>query len=162
LARRVRRDVRPLSERLALIDGERTFTYADINRLSTNCALNLLELGLKTARSRRRSAGPTWRNSLSCTLRCRRSVPIPIAALVTHRLPRFSQFAELSGATDGGDAGFVRAISTIRRWSHASQAVTPALKHAIVLGEAPAGSASLVDLIERARYGSRPRTSNRS
>ena len=29
------------------------------------------------------------------------------------------------------------------------QAVTPALKHAIVLGEAPAGSASLVDLIER-------------
>jgi 2,3-dihydroxybenzoate-AMP ligase len=33
--------------RIALIDGARQFTYGDIDRLSDNLALNLLELGLR-------------------------------------------------------------------------------------------------------------------
>src|ERR1039458_3261068 len=35
------------ADRVALIDGDRSYLYADIDRLSTNLALNLLELGLK-------------------------------------------------------------------------------------------------------------------
>ena len=35
------------AQSVALIDGDRSFTYADVDRLSTNCALNLLELGLR-------------------------------------------------------------------------------------------------------------------
>src|SRR4051812_2165199 len=38
---------RKFAERTALIDGPRRFTYADVDRLSTNLALNLLQLGLK-------------------------------------------------------------------------------------------------------------------
>ena len=33
--------------RIALIDGERQYTYADLDAQSDNLALNLLELGLK-------------------------------------------------------------------------------------------------------------------
>ena len=35
------------AQRVALIDGDRSYTYADVDRLSTNCALNLLEFGLR-------------------------------------------------------------------------------------------------------------------
>ena len=35
------------ADRVAVIDGERHFTYRDVDRLSDNLALNLLELGLK-------------------------------------------------------------------------------------------------------------------
>jgi 2,3-dihydroxybenzoate-AMP ligase len=135
------------SERLALIDGERTFTYADINRLSTNCALNLLELGLKPL-DRVVVALPNVAEFVILYFALQKIGAIPIAALVTHRFAEISQFAELSGATTvvtpdrSRDFDYTAMVARI-------QAVTPALKHAIVLGEAPAGSASLVDLIER-------------
>jgi 2,3-dihydroxybenzoate-AMP ligase len=73
---------------------------------------------------------------------------IPIAALVTHRFAEITQFAELSGATTvvtpdkSRDFDYTAMVARIR-------AATPALKYAIVLGDAPAGSASLVDLIEK-------------
>jgi 2,3-dihydroxybenzoate-AMP ligase len=35
------------ADRVALIDGERSITYAELDRLSSNLALNLLDLGLK-------------------------------------------------------------------------------------------------------------------
>jgi 2,3-dihydroxybenzoate-AMP ligase len=35
------------ADRVALIDGERQFTYRDIDRITDNLALNLLELGLQ-------------------------------------------------------------------------------------------------------------------
>jgi 2,3-dihydroxybenzoate-AMP ligase len=135
------------SERLALIDGERTFTYADINRLSTNCALNLLELGLKPL-DRVVVALPNVAEFVIFYFALQKIGAIPIAALVTHRFAEISQFAELSGATTvvtpdrSRDFDYTAMVARI-------QAVTPALKHAIVLGDAPAGSASLVDLIER-------------
>src|SRR5512135_2889737 len=35
------------ADRIALVDGERQYTYRDIDRITDNLALNLLELGFK-------------------------------------------------------------------------------------------------------------------
>ncbi len=135
------------AERVALIDGERTYEYADINRLSTNLALNLLELGLKPL-DRVVVQLPNVAEFVILYFALQKIGAIPIAALVTHRFAEITQFAELSGATTvvtpdkSRDFDYTAMVKRI-------QAATPALKHAIVLGEAPAGSASLVDLIER-------------
>src|SRR5207249_6446346 len=86
------------AEPVALIDGERQFTYADLDRITDNLALNLLELGLKPLDR----VVPTLPNIaefvlLYCALQ--KIGAIPIAALVTHRYAEISQFVQLSGAT---------------------------------------------------------------
>jgi 2,3-dihydroxybenzoate-AMP ligase len=135
------------ADRIALIDGERTYEYADINRLSTNCALNLLELGLKPL-DRVVVQLPNVAEFVILYFALQKIGAIPIAALVTHRFAEISQFAELSGATTvvtpdkARDFDYTAMVARVR-------AATPALEHAIVLGEAPAGSASLTDLIEK-------------
>jgi 2,3-dihydroxybenzoate-AMP ligase len=135
------------AERVALLDGERSYSYADIDRLSTNLALNLLELGLKPL-DRVVVQLPNVAEFVILYFALQKIGAIPIAALVTHRFAEISQFAELSGATTvvtpdkARDFDYTAMVARIR-------AATPALKHAIVLGDAPAGSASLVDLIER-------------
>ena len=135
------------ADRVALIDGERSFEYADVDRLSTNCALNLIELGLKPL-DRVVVQLPNVAEFVILYFALQKIGAIPIAALVTHRFAEISQFAELSGATTvvtpdkARDFDYTAMVARI-------QAATPALKHAIVLGDAPAGSASLVDLIER-------------
>ena len=35
------------ADRVALVDGDVVYTYAELDRVSTNLALNLLELGLR-------------------------------------------------------------------------------------------------------------------
>ena len=135
------------AERVALIDGDRTYHYADLNRLSTNLALNLLELGLKPL-DRVVVQLPNVAEFVILYFALQKIGAIPIAALVTHRFAEITQFAELSGATTivtpdkSRDFDYTAMVARV-------QAATPALKHAIVLGEAPAGSASLVDLIEK-------------
>jgi 2,3-dihydroxybenzoate-AMP ligase len=135
------------STRVALIDGDRSFTYADVDRLSTNCALNLLELGLRPL-DRVVVQLPNVAEFVILYFALQKIGAIPIAALVTHRFAEITQFAELSGATTvvtpdkARDFDYTAMVARI-------QAATPALKYAIVLGEPPAGSASLVDLIER-------------
>ena len=135
------------ADRVALIDGERSFTYADVDRLSTNCARNLLELGLKPL-DRVVVQLPNVAEFAILYFALQKIGAIPIAALVTHRFAEITQFAELSGATTvvtpdkARDFDYTAMVARI-------QAATPALKYAIVLGTPPPGSASLVDLIER-------------
>jgi 2,3-dihydroxybenzoate-AMP ligase len=135
------------AERVALIDGERSYEYADIDRLSTNLALNLLELGLKPL-DRVVVQLPNAAEFVILYFALQKIGAIPIAALVTHRFAEITQFAELSGATTvvtpdkAREFDYTAMVARIR-------ANTPALKHAIVLGDAPAGSASLVELIEK-------------
>ena len=38
---------RQFADRVALIDGERSFTYAELDRVTDNLALNLLGIGLR-------------------------------------------------------------------------------------------------------------------
>ena len=85
-------------ERIALVDGDRQYTYADLDRLTDNLALNLLALGLKPLDR----VVPTLPNCAEFVLlyfALQKIGCIPIAALVTHRYAEISQFVQLSGAT---------------------------------------------------------------
>ncbi|TMH64485.1 MAG: (2,3-dihydroxybenzoyl)adenylate synthase [Betaproteobacteria bacterium] len=126
--------------RTALIDGERSYTYADIDRLTDNLALNLLELGLKPL-DRVVPALPNIAEFVLLYFALQKIGAIPIAALVTHRYAEISQFVQLSAATTcvyperQGDFEFAPMIERIRNESGT-------LKHCISL---PA----LKQLIER-------------
>jgi 2,3-dihydroxybenzoate-AMP ligase len=83
---------------IALIDGGRQYTYGDIDRLSDNLALNLLERGLRPLDR----VVPTLPNCAEFVLlyfALQKIGCIPIAALVTHRFAEISQFVKLSGAS---------------------------------------------------------------
>jgi 2,3-dihydroxybenzoate-AMP ligase len=85
-------------DRTALVDGDRVFTYAEVDRLTDNLALNLLELGLKPLDR----VVPTLPNVAEFVLlyfALQKIGAIPIAALVTHRFAEINQFVQLSGAT---------------------------------------------------------------
>ena len=85
-------------ERPFLVDENRGYTYGEIDRLSDNLALNLLELGLKPLDR----VVPTLPNCAEFVLlyfALQKIGAIPIAALVTHRYAEISQFVKLSGAS---------------------------------------------------------------
>ena len=86
------------NRKIFLVDGERQYTYADVDRLSGNLALNLLELGLKPLDR----VVPTLPNCAEFVLlyfALQKIGAIPIAALVTHRFAEINQFVQLSAAT---------------------------------------------------------------
>src|SRR5947209_7168031 len=131
---------RKYAERVALIDGEREFTYAEIDRVTDNLALNLLELGLKPLDR----VVPTLPNIAEFVLlyfALQKISAIPIAALATHRFAEINQFVQLSGATTcvyperQGDFEFEPMIRRV-------QAENPHLEHCISLPK-------LKELIER-------------
>jgi 2,3-dihydroxybenzoate-AMP ligase len=135
------------ADRTALIDGERRYTYRDIDRITDNLALNLLELGLKPLDR----VVPTLPNVAEFVLlyfALQKISAIPIAALVSHRYAEISQFVSLSGATTcvypeaQSDFQFGPMIERVQKES-------PALKFKIVLGKAGPDEHSLTDLIER-------------
>ena len=84
--------------RVALIDGDRQYSYGEIDRLSDNLALNLLQLGLKPL-DRVVPALPNCAEFVLLYFALQKIGCIPIAALVTHRYAELSQFVQLSGAT---------------------------------------------------------------
>jgi 2,3-dihydroxybenzoate-AMP ligase len=84
-------------DRLFLIDGEKQYTYAQLDAATDNLALNLLELGLKPLDR----VVPTLPNCAEFVLlyfALQKIGAIPIAALVTHRFAEINQFVQLSGA----------------------------------------------------------------
>lgn len=134
-------------ERTVLIDGEWQFTYAELDRVTTNLALNLLEIGLKPL-DRVVPTLPNVHEFVLLYFALQKIGAIPIAALITHRYAEISQFVHLSGATTcvypqaSGSFSFSPIIERI-------QAENPALRIRIVLGTPQAGEHSLRDLIER-------------
>jgi 2,3-dihydroxybenzoate-AMP ligase len=135
------------AERVALIDGDFVYTYAELDRVSSNLALNLLELGLQPL-DRVVPTLPNVHEFVVLYFALQKIGCIPIAALVTHRYAEISQFVNLSGATTAvypdtsGDFAFAPVIQRI-------QAENPSLKFRIVLGEAGAGEVSLRALISK-------------
>src|SRR5438477_2649510 len=102
-----------------LVDQNREYTYGEIDRLTDNLALNLLELGLRPLDL----LVPTLPNVAEFVLlyfALQKIGAIPIAALVTHRYAEISQFVQLSGATTcvyperQGDFEFAPMIQRIR------------------------------------------------
>lgn len=130
--------------RIALIDGERHYSYADIDRLSDNLALNLLELGLKP-HDRVVPTLPNVAEFVLLYLALQKIGAIPIAALVSHRYAEVSQFVQLSGAAmcvypeRHGDFEFEPMIRRV-------QAESPTLKFCLSL-------ALLKNLIEKPGKG---------
>lgn len=88
---------RKFSVKVALVDGERVFSYEELDRKSHNLALNLLELGLKPL-DRVVPALPNVAEFVILYLALQKIGAIPIAALVSHRFAEINQFVQLSGA----------------------------------------------------------------
>src|SRR5213078_3490837 len=102
-----------------LVDQNREYTYGEIDRLTDNLALNLLELGLRPLDR----VVPTLPNVAEFVLlyfALQKIGAIPIAALVTHRFAEINQFVQLSGASTcvyperQGDFEFEPTIQRIR------------------------------------------------
>jgi len=135
------------ADRIALIDGERQFTYAELDRVTTNLALNLLEIGVQPL-DRIVPMLPNVHEFVLLYFALQKIGAIPIAALVSHRYAEISQFVRLSSATTcvypetSGDFGFSPVIDRI-------EAENDSLKIRIVLGSPKAGEHSLRELIAR-------------
>ena len=139
------------AERTALIDGEPRYTYAQLDAVSSNLALNLLELGLKPL-DRVVPTLPNVAEFVVLYFALQKLGCIPIAALVTHRYAELSQFVRLSQARcavypasvreQGGEFRFAPIIDRV-------QAEQPCLQLRLVLGEAGPGEHSLTELIAK-------------
>ncbi len=133
--------------RIALIDGARRYSYADIDRITDNLALNLLELGFKPL-DRVVPVLPNVAEFVLLYFALQKIGGIPIAALVTHRYNEISQFVNIAQATAciyperQGDFAFGPMVKRIADEN-------PCLKFRIVLGKAGPGELSLTELIER-------------
>ena len=135
------------ADRIALVDGERRYSYRDIDRITDNLALNLLELGFKPLDR----VVPTLPNVAEFVLlyfALQKIGCIPIAALVTHRYNEVSQFVQIAEAVAcvyperQSDFEFSPMIRRIA-------AESPFMRFSIVLGNPQAGELSLTELIER-------------
>src|ERR1700722_8235952 len=135
------------ADRVALIDRERSITYAELDRLSDNLALNLLDLGLKTL-DRVLVQLPNVSEFVVLYFALQKIGCVPIAALPSHRYAEISQFVELSGAAAcvvphyQRDFDYAEMVNRIRR-------DIPMLKHAIILGASQQGFSSLFELIAK-------------
>lgn len=133
--------------RTALVDGARSYTYTELDRQSTNLALNLLAIGLQP-QDRVVPTLPNVAEFVILYLALQKIGAIPIAALVTHRYAEISQFVRLSQATccvypeSVGDFRFAGIVDRV-------QAEQSSLRLRLVLGTPGPGEHSLVDLIER-------------
>lgn len=141
------------ADRVALIDGDRSHTYADLDRLSDNLALHLLALGLRPL-DRVVPTLPNVAEFVILYFALQKIGAIPIAALVTHRYQEISQFVGLSQArccvypVSQGDFAFGPVVDRIQ---HENEC----LRLRLVLGPAGPGEHSLAELIETPAPGDR-------
>jgi 2,3-dihydroxybenzoate-AMP ligase len=134
------------ADRIALIDGDRRVTYAQVDQRATRLALNLLDQGLKPL-DRVVMQLPNVAEFVYLYFALQKLGCIPIMALPTHRFREMSQFIQLSGAVACATPDKTKDFDyreLIRRIRGASKT----LKLGIVLGDAPADLASLAELVE--------------
>src|SRR5579875_1405192 len=135
------------ASRIALIDGERQFTYADIDRISDNLALNLLALGVRPL-DRLVLQSPNVAEVVLLYFALQKIGAIPIAALASHRFSEVSQFVQISQAVGcvfpklQGDFEFSPMIARVAKEN-------PCMRFPIVLGQASSDEISLAQLIEK-------------
>ncbi len=133
--------------RVCIIDRDRQITYAELDALTTNLALNLLEIGFKPL-DRVVLTLPNVAEFVILYFALQKISCIPIAALHTHRYNEVSQFVRLARAVAcvyperQSDFEFGPMVRRVREES-------PHCKFAIVLGKAGAGEISLSELIEK-------------
>jgi 2,3-dihydroxybenzoate-AMP ligase len=133
--------------RLCIIDRDRHVTYSELDALSTNLALNLLELGFKPL-DRVVLTLPNVAEFVILYFALQKISCIPIAALATHRFNEVSQFVRIAQAVAcvyperQSDFEFAPMVRRVRQES-------ACCKFALTLGKPGPDEISLVDLIER-------------
>ena len=138
---------RRYASRVAVIDGDTSATYGQIDARATNLALNLLDVGIKPL-DRLIVQLPNKIQFVYLYLALQKIGALPVMALPAHRYLEISQFAAIAGAVAcvmpdrHRDFDFRDLVRRVK-------AEQPSLKHGIVLGEAGKGFHSLDDLIER-------------
>ncbi len=106
-------------DKLAIIDGDVELSYRELDLLSSNLALNLLDLGLQPL-DRVIPQLPNCKEFPILYLALQKIGCIPLCALITHRHAEISQLARLSGAVAclaparHGDFDFLAMITRIR------------------------------------------------
>jgi 2,3-dihydroxybenzoate-AMP ligase len=132
---------------VAVIDGDRSATFAELDATATRLALNLLDEGFRTL-DRVVVLLPNVIEFAYLYLALQKIGAIPIMALPSHRYYEVSQFVALSGAVAivtpdrARDFDFTTLINRIRDESET-------MRVGIILGEAPEGFLALRELIER-------------
>ena len=107
-------------KRVALLDRDRSITYGELDRMSDNLALNLLEVGFHPL-DRVVVQLPNVAEFVVLYLALQKIGGIPIAALMPHRFAEISQFVELSGAVacvvpdQQGDFDYCAMVERIRQ-----------------------------------------------
>ena len=140
-------------DRIAVIDGERSVTYGELDESATRLALNLLDLGFQPL-DRVVVQLPNVVEFVYLYFALQKIGCIPIMALPTHRYREMSQFAELSGAVACVSPDRAKGFDyteMVRRIRAANKTV----KFCVVLGETPAGFVSLEELLERSNSRSK-------
>ena len=137
-------------DRVAVVDDDGSYTYAELAAASERVALNLLDLGLEPAdRVVMQLPNTRWFASLYFALQ--RIGAIPIMALPSHRFAELRQFVGLSGAVAAAapaaarDTDFAGLHERVR-------AEQPQLRLSILQGgrsDPAAGRVSLAELHER-------------
>ncbi len=135
------------ADRVAILDRDRSVTYAQLSQRAERLALNLLDEGLKPL-DRVVVQLPNVVEFVYLYFALQKIGCIPIMALPTHRYREMSQFVEVSGAVACVAPDRIRDFDytdIIRRIRDAGGT----LRLGIILGAAPKGFLSLTDLIER-------------
>ena len=135
------------ADRVAIIDGEQSATYTELNQRATRLALNLLDEGFQPL-DRVVVQLPNVVEFVYLYFALQKIGCIPIMALPTHRYREMSQFAELSGAVACATPDQARDFDyreLVRRIRDRNNSV----RFGIILGDAPGGFLSLGELIER-------------
>jgi 2,3-dihydroxybenzoate-AMP ligase len=133
--------------RVALIDRDRSMTYAELDRLSDNLALNLLSVGLQPL-DRVVVQLPNVAEFVVLHFALQKIGCIPIMALATHRYAEISQFASLSGAIACvtpdrlGEFDYAEMLDRVCRQSST-------LRYGILLGASRPGFLSLSEMITK-------------
>jgi 2,3-dihydroxybenzoate---[aryl-carrier protein] ligase len=135
------------SERIAVIDGEHAFTYAELDAHATNLALNLLALGLKPL-DRVVVLLPNVVEFVFLHLALQKLGCIPIMALPSHRYREIKQFVRLSGAVACVTPASLKDVDFTVLFRRV-QAESETLRLGIVLGDAGPDFYALRDLIDR-------------
>src|SRR5262249_9882348 len=133
------------ADRVAIIDGEKSVTYAELSERSERLALNLLDEGLKPL-DRVVMQLPNVVEFAYLYFALQKIGCIPIMALPTHRFREISQFVQLSGAVACATPDKTKDFDyrdLVRRIRAEKQLL------GIILGNAPAGFLSLNELVER-------------
>jgi 2,3-dihydroxybenzoate-AMP ligase len=140
--------------RVALIDRDRSITYAELDRLSDNLAQNLLAIGLEPL-DRMVVQLPNVAEFVVLHFALQKIGCIPIMALATHRYAEISQFASLSGAIACvtpdrlGEFDYAEMLDRVRRQNSR-------LRYGIILGAPRPGFLSLSELIAKPAVLSEP------